>query len=94
MRLAGLGSVRQQLDSVGLDAWRMRRPRLACRNEATCLNSWRSKRRSRVFPLIVVIVADHRGPASGPPFVKAMNIGVLEQVADRHIDRCAWRRLT
>jgi hypothetical protein len=29
-----------------------------------------------LFPLIV-IVADHRGPASGPQFVKAVNIGVL-----------------
>jgi hypothetical protein len=42
----------------------------------------------------VVIVADHRGPASDPPFVKAVNIGIPEHVADRHIDPCAWRRLT
>jgi hypothetical protein len=27
--------------------------------------------------LLIVIVAGHRGPASGPQFVKADNIGVL-----------------
>jgi hypothetical protein len=30
--------------------------------------------------LIAVIVADHRGPASGPPCVKVVHLSVLEQV--------------
>ena len=37
---------------------------------------------ARLFPLIVVIVADQRGLASGPKFVNADDIGVLEQIAD------------
>jgi hypothetical protein len=39
----------------------------------------------------VVIVAEHPGPASDPELVKAMNIGILEQIANRHVDPCAWR---
>jgi hypothetical protein len=50
-----------------------------------------SRRRS---PLIIVMVADHRGPASGPQFVNAVNIGELEQVADPHINPLAFRSLT
>jgi hypothetical protein len=50
---------------------------------------------ARVFPLIViVIVADQRGLASGPQFVNADNIGVPEHIADPHIDPGAFRSLT
>jgi len=50
---------------------------------------------ARVFPRsVIVIVADQRGLASGPQFVNADNIGVLEHIADAHIDPRAWRRFT
>ena len=42
----------------------------------------------------MVVVADRRGPASGPPFVKVVNIGVLEHIADPHIDPFARTRFT
>ena len=41
---------------------------------------------ARLFPLIVVVVVDLCGPASGPPFVKFVHLSFREQVVDRHID--------
>jgi hypothetical protein len=48
---------------------------------------------ARLFPLIVVVV-DLCGPASGPQFVKVVNIGVLDDhmaICFSRSSRCAAR---
>src|SRR5271169_3365508 len=47
---------------------------------------------ARIFASI--IVTEDCSPASGPPFVKAVNVGVLEDIADPHIDPFARTRFT
>ena len=47
---------------------------------------------ARIFASI--IVTEDSSPAGGPPFVKAVNVGVLEDIADPHIDPFARTRFT
>lgn len=56
-------------------------------------DSWpRGHSSARIFTFII-ITEDSR-PACGPPFVEAVNVGVLEDIADPHIDPFARRRFT
>ena len=45
-----------------------------------------------ILPLIAT-AGVYRGTASGPHLVKVMDLGGLEQIANRHIDPLARRRL-
>jgi len=63
------------------------------RNNRRLLEKTQIRRANLRRPFVRFIVAEDRSPASGPPVVKTVNIGVLEHTADPHIHPLAWRRL-
>jgi hypothetical protein len=42
----------------------------------------------------LLLAAIHRSTASGPDLIEVLDLGGLEQIADRHVDTLAWRRLS